>query len=296
MQPTVRTLTLVMVLAAGPVSAHDVGRTHVMVVNDDGVDAPGIAALTAVLVADESYRVTVVAPAEQQSGQGHALLYKAPIPVRPHPGVAGATTWSVAATPATVVKIGLSALLADDPPDLVVSGINRGENVGRSAWYSGTVGAAREAALSGVTAIALSLELEWGSPDPDWAGTARWAKILVDQVRRHGLPAGAFLNVNLPRDPERIRGFRVARMGLAPDAESRYVLEREEAGAGWYVARWRPAEGDDRGTDVQALEEGFITVVPLALDQTNYRALPELPDLGLDRWNRAPTREPDAVR
>lgn len=296
MKPTVWTLTLVVLLAAAAAAAGAGERTHVMVVNDDGVDAPGIAALAATLVADDSYRVTVVAPAEQQSGQGHALLYKAPIPVRPHPGVAGATTWSVAATPATVVKIGLSALLAEDPPDLVVSGINRGENVGRSAWYSGTVGAAREAALAGVTSIALSLEMDWTSPDPDWAETARWAKILVDEVRRHGLPEGSFLNVNLPRDPEQIRGFRYARMGLAPDAESRYVLEHEEAGAGWYVARWRPAEGDERGTDVQALEEGFVTVVPLGLDQTHYRALPELADLGLGRWDRTPTREPDAVR
>ncbi len=295
MKPTVVSLTLTAVLAAAAVGAHDARRTHVMVINDDGVDAPGIAALAAVLVADDSYRVTVVAPAEQQSGQGHALLYKAPIPVRPHPGVAGATTWSVAATPATVVKIGLSALLADDPPDMVVSGINRGENVGRSAWYSGTVGAAREAALAGVTAVALSLELHWASPDPDWDETARWAKILVDEVRRHGLPDGVFLNVNLPREPARIRGFRIARMGLAPDAESRYVLEREEAGADWYVARWRPAEGDERGSDVQVLEEGFITVVPLGLDQTDYRALPELADLGLGRWDRTPAPEPDVV-
>lgn len=271
-------------------------RFHVMVANDDGVDAPGLAAVAAVLTADPSYRVTVVAPAEQQSGQGHAIMYKAPIPVRPHPPVAGAPTWSVAATPATVVKIGLSGLLPGDPPDLVISGINRGENVGRTAWYSGTVGAAREAALNGVPAIAVSLELDWAAPAPDWVDAATWTKRLVDAVRRHGLADGVFLNVNIPRAPARTRGFRVTRMGLGPDAESRYVLERKEGGADWYVARWRPAESDARGTDVQALEEGYIPVTPLGLDQTAYRELPELADLGLGRFDRQPVTEPDAVR
>lgn len=288
-------LTVVMLVVAACAGAAE-PRYHVMLANDDGVDAPGLAALAAVLAADPTYRVTVVAPAEQQSGQGHAILYKAPIPVRPHPAIAGAPAWSVAATPATVVKIGLSGLLADDPPDLVISGINRGENVGRTAWYSGTVGAAREAALNGVPAIAVSLELNWAAPDPAWQDAAEWTKKLVDAVRRHGLAEGVFLNVNIPRDPARIRGFRITRMGLGPDAESRYVLEREEGGADWYAARWKPAAGDARGTDVQALVEGWIPVTPMGLDQTAYRELPELADLDLGRFEHRPAVEPDAVR
>jgi len=116
---------------------------HVLIANDDGIDASGIEALVTAMAADPSYRVTVVAPAGPQSGKGHALTMGGLLAVRSHASIAGAVTWSVKATPATTVRLALSALLADDPPQLVLSGINRGENAGRIAWYSGTVGGAR---------------------------------------------------------------------------------------------------------------------------------------------------------
>jgi 5'-nucleotidase len=257
------------------------GAYHLMVTNDDGVDAPGIAALVAACAADESYRITVVAPATHQSGMGHAVSFHGEIQAQQHEPLSEAPTWAVSGTPATAVRIGLGGLLADDPPDLVLSGINRGENVGRIAWYSGTVGAAREAVLDGVPAIAFSLQLDWDDPQPDFDAAARLAKAVVDAVREHDLPTGALLNVNIPRDPARARGYQLTRMGLAADAENGVELIREDESSRWFGFRWRANEVDDPGTDNNALCEGWVSVAPLGLDQTAFTALAPLADLNL---------------
>jgi 5'-nucleotidase len=256
---------------------------HVMMVNDDGIDSPGLAAVAAALVGDPGYRVTVVAPVEQQSGVGHALVIRREIAIRPHGDIGGAPAWSVDATPASVTAVGLTVVLEDDPPDLVVSGINKGENIGRAAWYSGTVGAAREAVLRGVPAIALSLALDWDDPKPDWVGAARLAKPVVDLIRAEGLPDGVLLNVNVPRDTAAARGYRITSMGLTPDAVSRYAVDRTEGEVRYVTSRWSPPDGAPEGTDVAAIAQGFVPITPLTLDQTAYRALAPLAQLELDR-------------
>jgi len=264
---------------AGPTEA-DV-PFHIMLVNDDGIDSPGLAAVAAVLTADPGYRVTVVGPAEQQSGVGHAIVIRREIAIRSCGEIGGAPAWSVDATPASVTAIGLTVVLENDPPDLVISGINKGENIGRAAWYSGTLGAAREAVLRGTPAIALSLELDWTDPKPDWQTAAELTKPLVDTLRQHPLPDGILLNVNFPRDTKAARGYRLTSMGLAPDAISRYEVDREEDGVRWVTSRWAPPVGDDAGTDISAMAAGFIPVTPLALDQTAYSALAVLMQLNL---------------
>jgi 5'-nucleotidase len=256
---------------------------HVMLVNDDGIDSPGLAAVASVLTADPGYRVTVVGPAEQQSGVGHAIVIRREIAIKAHGEVGGAPAWSVDASPASVTAVGLTVVLENDPPDLVVSGINKGENIGRAAWYSGTLGAAREAVLRGVPGIALSLELDWKEPNPDWHAAALLTKTLVDTVRKSPLPAGILLNVNFPRDTRAARGFRLARMGLAPDGVSHYEVDREEDGVRFVTSRWAPPVGDAAGTDITAIAAGFIPVTPLGLDQTAYDTLPELIEIGLER-------------
>ncbi len=266
-------------LTAFAAGAGEPARVHVMAVNDDGVDAPGLAALVAALAADPGYRVTVVAPADHQSGMGHSLTLRGEIPLAPHPPLSGSPTWSVGATPATTARVGLLTLLADDPPDLVVSGINRGENVGRIAWYSGTVGAAREAVLSGVPAIAFSLQLDWSDPRPDYEAAARWAKPLVDAVAQLGLPEGVLLNVNLPRNAAATRGYRVARMGLAADTVSGFEVVRTEDGTRILKAIWSPARDDELGTDNHALADGWVSIAPLGLDQSSLPALATLVEL-----------------
>jgi 5'-nucleotidase len=277
-----RSVSMVFVLlavVAGAPAAEVADPFHVLVANDDGIDAPGIRALTESLAADPSYRVTVVAPATGQSGKGHALTLKGLIRVEPRDPIAAAPAWAVEATPATTVRVGLSAILADDPPKLVVSGINRGENAGRIAWYSGTVGAAREAVLAGVPAIAFSLQLNWDDPQPDFAAAARWCKPVIDAARANPLPEGVFLNVNIPRETRAARGYRLARMGLAPDRVARYDLDREEDGVRWYRSRWAPPEEREPGADTRELDRGWVTLVPLGLDQTDYAAIPALREL-----------------
>ena len=253
---------------------------HIMLVNDDGIDSPGLAAVAAVFTADPGYRVTVVGPAEQQSGVGHAIVIRREIAIRPHAEIGGAPAWSVDATPASVTAVGLTVLLADDPPDLVISGINKGENIGRAAWYSGTLGAAREAVLRGLPAIALSLELEWSDPKPDWNAAAVWAKPLVDGIRENPLPAGILLNVNFPRDTKAARGYRLTKMGLEPDAISRYEIDREEDNVRFVTSRWAPPAEAAAGTDIRAIAAGFIPITPLALDQTAYTEIPDLLEIG----------------
>lgn len=282
MRGFLRAAAVALLLAIGcstPTSAES--PFHVMVVNDDGIDSPGLAVLAAVLVADPGYRVTVVAPAEQQSGVGHAVVIRDQVALSAHPAVGGAPAWSVDATPASVTAVGLTVVLADDPPELVVSGINKGENLGRAAWYSGTIAAAREATLRGIPAIALSLELDWSDPQPDWAAAARLAKPVIDAVREYPLPPGILLNINLPRNTAAARGYRITRLGLAPDAVSRYAVDREVDGVRYLSSRWAPPAGDDIGTDIAAIADGFVPVTPLELDQTSCSAIAALAQLEL---------------
>ncbi len=256
--------------------------THVLLVNDDGIESPGLAAVAAVFAEDFSYRVTVVAPAEQQSGVGHAIVIRREMAIRPHDDVGGATAWSVDGTPASVTAAGLTVVLKEDPPDLVISGINRGENVGRAAWYSGTLGAAREAVMRGLPAIALSLELDWSDPKPDWKSAARLAKPVVDAVREQPLPPGVLLNINFPSDTVAARGYRVTKLGLTPDAVSTYEIDREEEGVRYITSRWAPPEDAAPGTDISAIADGWIPITPLSLDQTAYPVLTDLIELDLE--------------
>jgi 5'/3'-nucleotidase len=271
--------TLAAILLGAAVVAGAGERCHVMIANDDGIDAPGIEALARVLAADPGYRVTVVAPAQQQSGVGHALTLRRLIQVGPHAEVGGAPAWAVDATPATTVRVGIDTVLAADPPDIVLSGINRGENVGLSAWYSGTLGAAREATVLGVPAVAFSLALDWGDPHPDFTAAARWVKPLVDAIRDGGLPHGVLLNVNIPKDPSAGRGYRLTRSSLAADLKTSYEVVREQDGVRWLTGHWSPPSETDPASDAAALGAGWVTITPLNLDQTDYRAFAALEGL-----------------
>jgi len=270
---------VVLLLATVLCQAGTPSPLHVMLVNDDGIGAPGIEAMARVLAADPAYRVTVVAPAEQQSGVGHALVIRRTIEVAPHAPVAGCTAWSADATPATTARIGLAFLLENDPPDLVISGINRGENVGTVVWYSGTVGAAREAALLGYPALAVSLALDWGDPHPDFTAAARWIKPVVDAVREGGLPPRSVLNVNVPKEPSKARGYRLVRMSLVADTGSSYEVVRKDGARRWLSGHWIPGVERAPDTDVAALTAGWVTLTPLGIDQTAYRAYPGLEHL-----------------
>jgi len=265
---------LLALLTATLLTAAEVARPHVLVTNDDGIDAPGLAALVEALRVD--YRITVVAPAQEQSGMSHSITYRTPVLVEERPGIEGVRRFAVYAQPATCTRIAVTALLAADPPVLVLAGINRGDNSGRATWLSATVAGAREGALAGLPAVAYSAAAPRGS-DPDWAAAARWARLVLQRLRVAGLPAqGQLINVEIPHPAAGACGVLVTRAGMAPNREDRYEEKVGPNGERLFVNRFAPPDTDIPGTDVRGLADGFVTVTALTLDQTDYHGLPAL--------------------
>ena len=245
-------------------------RPLILVTNDDGIVAPGIKAL--VEIASELGEVVVVAPDSPQSGKGHAITIHDPLrlkKVRPFPGI---EAWECSGTPVDCVKLAKHVVLKNRRIDLCVSGINHGSNASINIIYSGTLSAAMEASLEGVKSIGFSL-LDY-SFDADFEPGKPW----VDRIIRHALdnetPPFRLLNVNIPNLPQHdIRGIRLCRQ-----ADARWVEEflegQDPSGQPYY---WLTGKfvNEDRAedTDVWALENGFISVVPSMHDMTDYRAL-----------------------
>jgi len=248
-------------------------RPRILLSNDDGIAAAGLLAAYTELarVGD----VTVAAPAENQSGVGHGITYVEPIMMREiEPLVktdAPAGKWyRIAAKPATCVRLALSTLLSERP-DLVVSGINRGDNAGLTVYVSGTLGAAREAAFDGIPAIAASQAV---SPEMDYRpGAAFLGRLAADVLKRGGVPRGTLLNVNIPSGE--IKGVKIVPGALTAGVNTyeRRVSPRHETYF-WNVWTEPTAEGLD--TDVGAIGHGYVAVTPLRVDETDTGALKEL--------------------
>jgi 5'-nucleotidase len=228
---------------------------RILVTNDDGVRAPGIAALAQEL--KSVGEVTIVAPADNQSGKGHSISITDPVYVDNLTLPGGLEALSATATPASCVKIALLALLKERP-DLVVSGINRGYNLGRTSYVSGTVGAAREGAMNGIPAIASSMDVLKGWSD--YTAAARATTELARLVKEQGLPPGVFLNVNVPTGVP--KGIRWATQSpLAGD--ERWVEHKNPRGRRYFWNDYEEPRKDVEGTDVAFAAEGYIAVVPL---------------------------------
>jgi 5'-nucleotidase len=262
MMPTsIFRLRLVVVLAAlislAPALHSSPAQPYrILVTNDDGVRAPGILALAQAL--QGIAEITIVAPAVNQSGKGHSLTIEDPIYMDAVtlPGDLPAT--ALAATPATCVKVALGALLRQRP-DLVVSGINRGWNLGAGAYVSGTVGAAREAALAGIPAIATSLSAD----ESNYAPAAQLTRQVVEMARKNGMERGVFLNVNIPAGAaSAIKGIQLTRQSALTGVE-RFEEQRNPRGRRYFWSVWNEPTGDSEGTDVWAVEHGFAAVTPL---------------------------------
>jgi 5'-nucleotidase len=229
---------------------------RILVTNDDGVRAPGILALAQAL--QPLGDITIAAPAENQSGKGHSIVTSDPIFVDQVTLAGGLRAFSIVATPASCVKVGVRALMTERP-DLVVSGINRGYNLGMVTYVSGTIGAAREAALMGIPAIASSLAAE----ETNYAPGAELVRQVAEMVRQHGLDAGVFLNVNIPPGAATaIKGLRVTRQS-AQSGEERFEEQRSPAGRRMFWSIWKDPTGDAEGTDVWAADHGYAAVTPL---------------------------------
>ncbi len=250
---------------------------RILISNDDGIYSPGILALYRALRG--LGELIVVAPHAEQSAVGHAITISDPIKlttVRREDGFEGQ---AVVGTPADCVKLAVSVLL-DKPPDLVVSGINLGPNVGISLIYSGTVSAATEGTILGIPSLAVSID---AFKDPRWDTAGRVARRLAEEIIRRGLPPDVLLNVNVPNRPAaELQGFALTRMGRSRFAEifHQRVTPRGET---YY---WLDGElqqlGDVNGTDFQALARGCVSVTPVGFDLTHHTFLPEL-----RQWNLA---------
>jgi 5'-nucleotidase len=228
---------------------------RILVSNDDGVRAPGIAALAQEL--KSIGEVTIVAPAENQSGKGHSISITDPVYVDQLTLPSGLQALSATATPASCVKIALLALLKERP-DLVVSGINRGYNLGRTTYVSGTVGAAREGTFHGIPSIASSMDIANGWSD--YTAAARATTEIARLVKDQGLPPGVFLNVNVPAGVP--KGIRWATQS-ALIGEETWVEHKNPRGRRYFWNDYKDSTKDAEGTDVALAAAGYIAVVPL---------------------------------
>ncbi|TCD04123.1 5'/3'-nucleotidase SurE [Erythrobacteraceae bacterium CFH 75059] len=250
---------------------------RILVTNDDGIHAPGLAVLEE-LAARFSDDVWICAPAEEQSGMGHALTLSAPVRLRKH----GERRFSVTGTPTDAVNLGLRKVIPGRP-DVVLSGVNRGANLGDDVTYSGTVSAAIEGALAGVRAIALSQVLAPdsanGNGDP-FAASRAWGERVLAPLLDAPLPSRTLVNVNFPPlAPERVRGVRPTRQGFHDYARGSVVEGRDPRGRPYYWFGLEPIEHTpDHGSDLEAVADGWVSVTPLHLDLTHYASMQALAD------------------
>ncbi len=254
---------------------------RILLTNDDGIDAPGIKALWNTL--KDVAEIVVAAPSHQQSATSHSITVYHPIWVTENTfSDARISGWRIGGTPADSVKIALDSLM-DAPPDLVVSGINHGPNLGTDVLYSGTVSAAVEGAMHGVPAIAISLATD---DEPDFAPAADFCRRLVSQVLSQKLPPFTLLNVNVPPIPqEEISGVAITRLGVIEYANA-FEKRVDPRGRTYYwmsgTAMQTPNSAD---TDVAAIQSGNISVTPIHFDLTDYALIENM-----RRWNLSKDR------
>jgi 5'-nucleotidase len=251
---------------------------RILLTNDDGIHAPGIQALHQALC--DEHQVMVVAPDRERSAVGHAITLHQPLRASRITLNAHFQGFAVNGTPADCVKLGICEIL-EMRPDLVVSGINPGANVGINVNYSGTVAAAKEAALFGLPALAASVHSREGRYFKD---AARCVRDLAETVMRLGLPRGTFLNVNIPDIPYTgIAGIRVSRQGngVFPDIFEKRTDPRQRT---YY---WQGSDcqvfDPDPDIDGSALKANYISITPIKCDMTDYTALEQLQSW---RWGR----------
>jgi 5'-nucleotidase len=241
-----------------------------LIINDDGIDAPGIKALWEALRGRA--RLGVVAPDQEQSGVGMGISLRTPLHMRPVTHFPETDAWAVSGTPADCVKMGVSVLF-DQKPDLIISGINAGSNSGCNLLYSGTVGGVIEGILKGIPGIAFSSE------SMPFHGRKEWSLYInqvVDYLLEEPLPSGSLMNVSFPESDLEIQGMRLAKQGASFWEEA---PDRRQTPAGqhycWLGGRYSDHD-EDEASDVHLLRQGYVTAVPIHVgeltDQDSYHA------------------------
>ncbi len=252
---------------------------QILLTNDDGIEAPGLRALLQAV--KPLARPTILAPDHNWSAAGHTKTMHKPLRVMPYSfdcrgepqSPDGIEAYTTTGTPSDCVALALLGILPEKP-DLVVSGINQGANVGHDLTYSGTVAAAMEAVIFGLPAVAVSLD---SYESDDFAFAAQVAARIVGQVMEHGLPPGVFLNVNIPCcPPAQIAGVAITRLGRRVYRD--LLIERQDPrGQPYYWIGGEPPGGHlDEGTDIWAVAHRYISITPVHLDMTAHDLIPEL--------------------
>lgn len=257
---------------------------RILITNDDGINAPGLAVLEAIArdVAGPQGDVWVVAPALEQSGVGHCINYTRPTMITE----ISPRRYAIEGAPADCVLVGLHEILKHTPPDLILSGVNRGNNAGENTLYSGTIGACMEAALQGYNAIALS---QYYGPDnaqtadPFEAAAVHGApliKLLLEKGLWDTADYRLLYNINFPPLPAvDVKGHKVAAQGYRPTA--RFTVDPQTSPSGRryaWIKGGSQQEMTGAGTDVRANLEGYISVTPMRVDLTAHDVLAQLKD------------------
>jgi 5'-nucleotidase len=244
---------------------------RILVTNDDGIDAPGIALLETIArtLAED---VWVVAPELEQSGAGHSLTTRRPLRLRE----LSAQRHVVDGTPTDCVLVAVKRLLRGRLPSLVLSGINAGANLAEDLTYSGTVAAAMEATLLGIPAVALSQHYRGRDRIP-WATAEAWAPRVIRPLMRLSWPAGTLININFPAvSPNDVRGIAVTTQGRRPVADNMVEGVDPRGRPYYWIGPTPETSGAAAGTDLAAVGEGRVSVSPIFLDMTNHSALAAL--------------------
>ncbi|WP_026896812.1 5'/3'-nucleotidase SurE [Daejeonella oryzae] len=246
-------------------------KPRILVVNDDGIDAPGIRALIEVM--QELGEVTVVAPDSPQSGMGHAITIAKPLRLDKVHLYEGVEMYKSSGTPVDCVKLAVNQIFKGQKPDLCVSGINHGLNQSINVIYSGTMSAAVEGAIESIPSIGFSLDDF--AYDADFNPCKKFIKAIVEQVLDHGLQLGTLLNVNFPNG-NAIKGIKVCRQANAKWAEEfDERIDPHKRNYYWLTGKFQNNDhGED--TDVWALDNNYVSVVPVQFDMTAHHAIQTL--------------------
>lgn len=239
-------------------------KRNILVTNDDGFDAPGIIALYKALI--PLGKVTVIAPDRQRSAVGHCLTFFSPVRVKKLSDEESLVIYNTTGTPTDCILLAVHEIM-EKKPDIVVSGINRGPNLGDDVTYSGTVTAALEGTLQGIPSIACSIA-SYDEVNYDFA--ARFTARLASELLEKSLPKGVFLNLNVPALPEsQIKGVSITRQGRSiyqQSVEKRYDPRGEEY---YWISGDRPQGCMEPGTDFEAIRDNKISITPLQLSMTH---------------------------
>ena len=246
---------------------------HILLSNDDGYQAPGLKALF------ESTKqhgdITIVAPNENKSGASGSLTLSKEITVR----TSGKRCFVVDGTPVDCVHIGLNGLL-DDEPDMVLSGINSGSNLGDDVLYSGTVGAALEGRRLAYPGVAVSLV---GSEPKHYLSAGQVASAIVSELKINPLPSRTILNVNVPDRPlEDLHGYKITRLGYRARSHPVIRLNASDDYRQYRIGTIGSAADSGPGTDFSAVNEGYVSITPLRIDSTDHSQCEHLTDWALN--------------